>query len=65
MGYADDQFADATGRRGDGGEAVFTPNYAAGVSHPLWVQDPAISPSFGEEFLLREEAIPFEETLRP
>lgn len=65
MGYADDRFADTSGCRGDGGEAVFTPNYAADVSYPLWVQDPAIPPSFGEEFLLEDEAVSFEETLRP
>jgi hypothetical protein len=65
MGYADDRFADASGCRSDDGAAVFIENYSAGLGYPLWVQDPTIAPSFGEEFLLEEEAIPFEGTLRP
>jgi hypothetical protein len=65
LGYADDQFATPAGLQPDAGDPLFAPNYETGVNHPLWVQDPRITPSLGESFLLREEAIEFEETLRP
>lgn len=65
LGYADDEFADSQGRRSDEGNQTFVPNYELDINHPLWVQDPRIPPSLGEDFLLEEEAIEFEETLRP
>lgn len=65
MGYADDEFANSMGWRQDTGDPIFIPNYVPNMNHPGWVQDPRISPTLGEDFLLEEEAIPFEKTLRP
>jgi hypothetical protein len=65
VGYADDLLATPTQLEGDAGTAAFELNYNAAKSYPPSVQDPAIEPSQGPEVLLRSEAIPFEETLRP
>jgi hypothetical protein len=65
LGYADDLLATPTELGGDAGTAAFDLNSDAGKSFPPMVQDPAIEPSLGSEVLLEDEAIPFEETIRP
>jgi hypothetical protein len=65
LGYADDLLATPADLEGDAGTPVFDLNYDADKSYPPMVQDPGIEPSQGPDVLLRDEAIPFEETIRP
>jgi len=65
VGYADDLLATSTELEGDAGTATFELNYDPDKSYPPRVQDPATEPSQGPDVLLYDEAIPFEETIRP
>ncbi len=65
LGYADDLLATATELAGDAGTPVFHLNYDAAKSYPPQVQHPGIESSQGSDVLLENEAIPFEETIRP
>jgi hypothetical protein len=65
VGYADDLLATSTTLEGDAGTAAFVSNYDPDKSYPPSVQDPAIEPSQGPDVLLRSEAIPFVDTIRP
>ena len=65
FGWADDLIATATELVGDAGTAVTETNYDPGKSYPPFVQDPSVEPSWGSNVLLEDEAIPFEDTIRP
>lgn len=65
VGYADDLLATPANLAGDAGTPAFERNYDANKSYPPLVQDPSVEPSQGPDVLLKSEAIPFEETIRP
>jgi hypothetical protein len=65
LGYADDLLATPADLAGDTGMPGFVLNYDADKSYPPFVQDPSIEPSQGSNILLEDEAIPFEDTIRP